>query len=149
MWVGVTAIKVLVNNTDKWIYVQNHESPNQHFSFEVMPPKNLLSPYNEYGVNIWVPWCTSQGDFDNGHFLEIGSWDANNEPLTKKYVIWQHDRWGGWWGGDGDHIRFSRDGRWHNINGNWVPGANYVNGDRLLRINALDSNSGLFLVSIG
>jgi hypothetical protein len=148
MWMGATTIRVVVNNTDKWVYVQNHERPNQHFSFEVMPPKNLLSPFNEYRVSIPVPWCTNQGEFNDEHYLEIGSWDGNNAPLTRKYVIWQHHRWGGWWGGDGDHIRFSRDGQWHNVNGDWVPGDNFVDGERLLRINDLDSNTGLFLVNI-
>ncbi len=154
---GVTQITRVVNNSDGWVYIQNHESPNQPQPgcFEVLPPKDLLSSNNEVAVSISVPWCTSQGDFDAHKYIEIGTWvwqyDQEGvwwrKPFTK-YVLWQHHRWGGWWGGDGDRIRFSRDGQWHNVNGNWVPGASNVDGRRRLRIDALDSDSGLFLENI-
>ena len=137
---GVTAVKRIVNSTNEWLYIQNHENPNNSLHFIVLPPGTSGA------VEMWVPWCTSLADFQADHFIEIGNWTPVGNLLNpvREYIIWQHDR-GTWWGKDGDHVRFSTDGQWHDMNGNWIGGVSAVDGDRNLTVSKVNAADGLSL----
>jgi hypothetical protein len=140
---GITTIKRIVNSTNEWLYIQNHENPNKSGHFIVLPPGTSGT------VEMWVPWCASQADFQADHFIEIGNWAPAGNVLNpiREYIIWQHDR-GTWWGKDGDHVRFSTDGQWHDMNGNWIGGVSAVDGDRNLTISKVNAADGLSLARV-
>jgi hypothetical protein len=114
--------------------------PQQSGHFIVLPPGTSGA------VVMWIPWCTSQADFQADHFIEIGNWTQVGNLLNpvREYIIWQHDR-GTWWGKDGDHIRFSTDGQWHDMNENWIGGVSAVDGDRNLTVSQINAADGLSL----
>jgi hypothetical protein len=124
---GVTAIKKIANYTDQWIYIQNFENSENGRAFAVLGPN-----WSET-IDMWIPHCTNRGDYDGGKYIEIGTWDSAGWPARMKYIIWQHDRRFK----DGDHVRFSTDGKWHDINNDWIPGVHAVDGDRRLEITAI------------
>jgi hypothetical protein len=128
---AVTAIRRVTNSTTQWLYVQNHENPNNGRAFCLLSPGETSDPHE---VNMWIPHCANQGDFNNGKYIEIGTWNGTS-PVPKRYLIWQHNRWG-----DGDHVRFSYRGIWHDEDGHWIPGQHSVDGDRRLTINAFNEN---------
>ena len=136
----ITTVKRIVNSTNDWLYIQNHENPNNSGHFIVLPPGTSGA------VVMWIPWCTSQADFQADHFIEIGNWTQVGNLLNpvREYIIWQHDR-GTWWGKDGDHVRFSTDGQWHDMNGNWIGGVSNVDGGRNLTVSQINAADGLSL----
>jgi hypothetical protein len=118
---AVTTIKWVVNKSNVWVYYQSHQDTDQWL---VMPPNRVLRTDRPWSVSTNIPWCASQSDFNNHHYLEIGGWNAAGGSVPGFY-IWQHDRWFK----DGDRVRYSTSG-WVDIDNNWVPGGETVGGDR-------------------
>ena len=69
-------------------------------------------------VEMAVPWARDPNEFSGHHLrLEIGG--------AARFWIWQAER------GDGDYVRYSTDGAWHNP-GDWVQNTPEVAGDRAI-----------------
>jgi hypothetical protein len=116
---GVTAIKSITNTHANLTYrVKNRENSND--------PELTIAPGQVTPCNMWIPWCTSEKDFDNHHIqiLEVSA------GLVQPIAIWQ----------DGDYVRYSKEGVFQ-PNGNLVLGASYVNGDRSVVISG-ERNAG-------
>jgi hypothetical protein len=121
---GVTYIKWVFNRNNELVLYQNHEN---RADWLVMPPRNLVRGEIAYNRNTGIPWCWDQGRFNDGHWLELATWDAQGNQRTR-HAIWQHDRGSGP-GKDGDRVRFSSGG-WANTSGNHVAGGETVDGER-------------------
>ncbi|GHO68393.1 hypothetical protein KSC_072850 [Ktedonobacter sp. SOSP1-52] len=106
---GVTAIKRIVNNYSSGITVgvKDHENNS-------LPVIALGAGIAD--CDMWIPWCTSQADFDAGHYISITGGETN-------LYLWQEAR------ADGDFVRFSTSGYT-----SCAPVLHYanVNGDRVL-----------------
>lgn len=128
---GVTAIKSISNrHATELYYVSNLEHPADTGG----EGKTLqIQPGETKACNMWIPWCTSQNDFDNNHRIIIVPLAFDVIPVT--FTIWQ----------DGDYVRYSKDGLFHE-NGDFVPGNCTVNGDRSVDIigNSLDDADLVF-----
>ena len=124
---GVTSIRKVINNSTDTVRIDDHENSNASV---VVGPRQTI---DQDVCNIWIPWCTSEGEFNGGHFLVLTG--TSPDTAVRPWWIWQ--QWQPWWtGGDGsDRVRCSRDGRFHNVKFNWVPGDSRVNGDREVVIN--------------
>jgi hypothetical protein len=134
----VTGIKIVVNQTDSWLYIQNHENWDNGRAYAVLSPRETTTE-----IDMWIPMCASANDFPQ-HHLEIGTWDNSGRPNSNRFVIWQHNRAFI----DGDHVRRSRDGLWHDISNNWVDGDSSVDGNRKLTVLNFDSDTGVRLLRI-
>jgi hypothetical protein len=97
---AVTAIKGFKNYTGATVTVRNVERNQTRY---------VGGNGGTLAFDIWIPWCTSQSDFDWNHYMTI---DIPAGPI--KYWIWQHDT-----GGD-DRVRQSTSG--------WQDEAPRVNG---------------------
>lgn len=105
---GVTAIK-RIDNESRWeIWVNNSESQGDN---RRLPPGTFADS------DMWIPWCTRQGEFDAHHITVTGgrTW----------YAIWQS------WKHDGDRVRCSVGDKYYEP-GDWIEGESEVNGDRRL-----------------
>ena len=71
-----------------------------------------------HDVDLWVPWA-GKGDFGSKHLAAEG---RRNDP---GFWLWQANN------ADGDHVRFSTDGRWYD-RGERVDGISAVDGNRTL-----------------
>lgn len=115
---AVTAIKSIRNDVDAVYAVKNNEHPSdtggEGKALEI--PPGVVVP-----CSMWIPWCGSQGDFDDNHFIIMSPVALDVEPVV--FIIWQ----------DGDYVRYSKDGLFH-PNGNLVQGNNTVGGDRAIQI---------------
>jgi hypothetical protein len=81
-----------------------------------------VGPGSALQVNMWVPWATTAADFPVHHLeLQFGS--------VTRFWIWQCAT-----AEDGDHVRFSIDGAWHDhgrpVHG--VSAVDAVSGDRTM-----------------
>ena len=124
---GVTSIRTVINNSTDTVRIDDHENSSASV---IVGPRQTIGPDL---CNIPIPWCTSTTDFANGHFLVI----TGTSPDTAVLPWWIWQQWEPWWtGGDNsDRVRFSRDGKFHDVKWNWVPGDSRVNGDREVVIN--------------
>jgi hypothetical protein len=86
-----------------------------------------VSPSARTALNMWVPWATSQEEFEHHHLrVEVAADSAANET-GMTYWIWQAER------SDGDWVRYSTDGLWHDP-GRIAVGLAEVGGERTLRV---------------
>ena len=128
---GITTIKRLENRSNSPVKLLNIE--NEHV------PSNevTIAPGTSLAVSIFVPWAAQAQDFPE-HHLEL-QFDGQT-----RYWIWQAARV------DGDFVRFSSDGQWHDpgarvygisvVQSTDIPG---VDGDRTVMV----FNDGFQLVS--
>jgi hypothetical protein len=120
--VAITTVKRLVNHTAGDVVFTDHEGKR---------PRSTTVPRHEEVELDWnVPWCTSPGEFADGHRLTI----VVRTP-ARTFSIWQNAET------DGDYVRLSTDGRYHGENdggvgrrGDHVPGNPAVGGARTVRI---------------
>ena len=112
---GITAITMLDNRSSSTVRLLDIENPGvQGNNVPVGPGQSLQ-------VNMWVPWANTAAQFPGQHLqLEVGS---------VSFWIWQcaTDQ-------DGDHVRFSMDGAWHDhgrpVHG--ISAVDLVSGDRTI-----------------
>ena len=91
---GITAIKRIENRSRSTIQVLNRENPNSRGSNRVVGSGSSIA------ADIWIPWAPRAEDF-MVHHLEIQQFGRT------RYWMWQAAN------ADGDFIRFSTDGLWH------------------------------------
>jgi|1186.fasta_scaffold712608_1 hypothetical protein len=60
---GLTYVAILANLTDKEIKAKNHEVSRE----EVHDAQSAFRCND-----LWIPWCGSQKDYENGHKLSVG-----------------------------------------------------------------------------
>lgn len=108
---GITAIKHIINNSSQTVLIHNHENTANSVT---------IYPNNCATIDIWIPWCASQGDWQNNHYLSLELPDTASTLCW----IWQQDNF----------VRFCTDGQFHN-QGTSVPGTAQIDADRLLTIN--------------
>jgi hypothetical protein len=105
---GVTAIKHFDNESAGTVVVRNVERAQR---WEINSGATM-------GVDIWIPWCVSQVDFDHNHYLMI----EFSEP-ARTYWVWQsNEAWQ-------DRVRYHTEAKWK-PEASPVPGTAEVNGDR-------------------
>ncbi len=104
---GVTAIKAILNRTDKMVEFRKREDVHDTIS---------LDPGQAQVVDVYIPWCDNQQQFDE-RVIEI-RFLTTDEVL----YIWQSK----------GKIRYSFNG-W-NDNGSAVFGTAHEDGDRILTI---------------
>lgn len=109
---NVTAIKRFTNHTPGLADILNVEHAQ----------RMTCSPGQTLDFDIWIPWCTSQVDFDHNHYLSIR---LTNPAIT--YYIWQSNDDGS------DVVRFSTEARWM-AGASVVDGAAWVGNDRTVDI---------------
>lgn len=114
---GVTAFRQINNNSTQTITLINHENSSNTVT---------VKPNTIVGIEVWIPWCVSTGDFKWNHYLEVAKTVYNtgiaiNHGLC---VIWQKD----------NQVCYSTDLQFHDP-GTAIPGVCAINGDRLLTIN--------------
>src|SRR5215208_4864799 len=81
---AVTEIRTVDNNTDRIIYIWDHESG----AFKIIFPGQSQS------FNQWVPWATSVEDFDRGHYIEVGTYETAPSQCSgilfcPRFSFWQ------------------------------------------------------------
>jgi hypothetical protein len=87
---AVTAIKGFKNYTRETVTIRNVERNEKRY---------VGGNGGTLAFDIWIPWCTSQSDFDWNHYMTI-----DIPAPQRKDWIWQHDI-----GGD-DRVRQSQNG---------------------------------------
>jgi hypothetical protein len=118
---AITNIKRIHNAHTKLVFtVENHHNPR-----DTEDPSSEMAKEGGWFIHdIWVPWCASQQDFDNGAFISITSAGVS-------FSIWQQncpDL-------DGDQVRYSTDGAYHPCGeSNRVPNDSVAGGDRDVEI---------------
>jgi hypothetical protein len=117
---GVTAIRVVENKTDRTAEIRNRETPSDTAS-----GRGDVPPQSTQGLYMWIPWCTDSGSFSKRH-ISVDLKDPGG-TVTDRFVVWQADR------GGSDHVRVATDGAWHDP-GDGIGGRSTVNGDRVLEI---------------
>jgi len=129
--VAVTAIRSIRNSNGDSYFVKNNENPNDTGG----PGKSLgVASGQTVPCNMWIPWCTSEADFEGGHFIIMSPVAFNEVPVV--FVIWQ----------EGDYVRYSKDGLFH-PNGDLVPGHASVGGDhdvQIVGLNKFDADLVLY-----
>lgn len=122
---AITNIKRVINNSRSYFVVRNHHHPS-----DTNDPSSQVAPDGFFIHDMWVPWCFGQGDFNAGQFISITSGKADN-PGAFSFTIWQHDCPHL----DGDQVRFSTDGAFHDCDIRLqVPGESVAGGDRKVTI---------------
>jgi hypothetical protein len=109
---GITAIKQFNNQSADTVIVRNVERA-QFWELSRGLPR---------AVDIWIPWCVSQVDFNNNHYMMI----EFRQPV-RTYWIWQSNE------GDLDRVRYTPEGRWKPGAAS-VPGYAYVDGNRSVEL---------------
>jgi hypothetical protein len=113
----VTAIVIVSNLSDRTVDVWNQERPScRNQRWQSMAPhsdKDLRSlPPEENPTcgpgGIWIPWCSSWGDFRNNQNDRYLTVMVDDQRRT--YCIWQHRDT------DGDFVRAVDDFRFHGTN---------------------------------
>src|SRR4051812_115792 len=109
---GVTAITGITNRSDSDVILLDIENP------DAPGHGDTVAPGGSHVVDMWIPWAPRQADFAGKHIrLLFGG--------VPRFWIWQaHNR-------DGDRVRFSTDGAWHDC-GEPVDGMSGVDGPRTL-----------------
>jgi hypothetical protein len=115
---GVTFIKRLENRSSSPIVLLNKENSTARGSGIVVPPKSRIA------ADMAIPWAPALGDFA-GHHLEIVVGGVT------RYWIWQATN------ADGDFIRFSTDGAWHDQ-------GEHAHGYAGVATNLFEAAAGLF-----
>ena len=110
---AITAITLLDNRSSAVVRLLDMENTS-------VPGHNVpVAPGQSLAVNMWVPWADNSGQFPSKHLeLQLGS--------ATRFWIWQNLTWE-----DGDHVRFSMDGAWHD-HGRPVHGVSVTAGDRTI-----------------
>jgi hypothetical protein len=108
---GVTAIKRIENRGSTNLTLVNRENDRI---------ERDIAPGSARAVDIWIPWASNATEFGE-KCLEV------RQGGTTRYWIWQA------WRGDGDYVRYSTDGAWHDP-GARVNGLPDVNGDRTFQV---------------
>jgi hypothetical protein len=93
---GVTEIMQVRNNTNKEIYIWNHES-GEYFEIE---------PGGKVDFTEWVPWTTTADEFLAGHYIEVGNvaryGECGGTGICPRFSFWQENRQS-----SGDKIRYT------------------------------------------
>jgi len=111
---GITTIVGIENRSSGSIDVVSQENPGSGVRVQI----GQTVP-----ARINIPWCTSQGDFEGGHYIRMDG------PPGGFYYLWQsNENWQ-------DRVRFA-DKPWWKPGATPVPGVSEVNGERILVINA-------------
>ena len=122
---AITNIKRIINTSRAFFVVSNHHNPS-----DTNDPSSQVAPDGFFIHDMWVPWCSSQNDFNAGQFISITSGKTNN-PGAFSFTIWQHNCPHL----DGDQVRFSTDGAFHDCSErNQVPNESVAGGDRFVTI---------------
>jgi len=109
---GVTAIKHFDNESAGSVFVRNVERAD---NWEIRTGF-------AGAVDIWIPWCVSQVDFDHNHYLMI----EFRQPV-RTYWVWQsNERFE-------DRVRYNTEGRWKPA-ASPVPGDAGVDGNRSVEL---------------
>lgn len=108
---GVTAIKQIVNQTNGTADITNYENTRTN---QTVPAGASVA------CDIWIPWCTSQADFEHNHYLKVVA------GLRTTWVWQNKDH-------SGDQVRASPEGRFQ-INQTPIEGDSGVDGNRILYI---------------
>jgi hypothetical protein len=108
---GVTAIKRIVNQTGDTVHLTNHENPGTN---------KTIDPRATVACDVWIPWCTSQADFDHNHYLTVAAG-------SRTTWMWQSSE------ASGDRVRVSPVGMFQ-ANQTPIDGDASVNGNRTLYI---------------
>ena len=120
---GVTTVTRVENRTRNRIAVLDLEKQGTGHGV-------LIGPGNSLAVSMNVPWATTRRNFATRHLrVRIGG-----QP---RYWIWQANM------RDGDHVRFSIDGAWHEL-GERIDGISEPDGSRTLVV----MENGIQLVQI-
>lgn len=148
---AITAIKRLYNERERvTILVENKENPGK-----VGNRVPLGFSYSASGFadcDIWIPWCATEDDFLNGHFIEVSVYGPpvllqppdiwGNGPLLATYRVWQAAH------ADGDFVRFSAGLNGvvpsYVVPGQTLDGDATVGGDRALKITQSGIQIGRF-----
>jgi hypothetical protein len=121
---GVTAIKKIVNNTDRHVFIQCLENPGKGGNSASVRPGQSAT------CNMWIPWCIGSDQWKHHHIWLSWMIYINGVPAslsTKFYWIWQN----------GDFVRASTDGKWKSAYAQ-IPGECGVNGDRIVIVESLE-----------
>jgi hypothetical protein len=93
---SVTEIMQVRNETNKEIYIWNHES-GEYFEIEPGGTANFTE---------WVPWATTADEFLAGHYIEVGNVETLLEcggiGICPRFSFWQENR-----KSSGDRIRYT------------------------------------------
>lgn len=117
---GVTAIKLLRNQTGERLNIQDLENPSHDGNHAI------AQPHSDAGCNMWIPWCIGSDQWA-GHHIEVAVLNPSL-PIMKKFLwIWQN----------GDYVRDSTDGSWHSRDA-IMDGESGVNGDRILVVTSVN-----------
>jgi hypothetical protein len=91
-----------------------------------------LRPNEGIGTDMWIPWCSSQSDFDQNHCILIQKPEVvainpdgtiTRTPAVTFFTLWQKD----------NKVCVSLDGQWHS-DCDGTPGTSTTGGDRRLRV---------------
>jgi hypothetical protein len=59
--------------------------------FPVVPDHVVLNPGEEKGSGgMWTPWCDSQQELEEGHYIVITMKKGHDEQLTQVFHVFQH-----------------------------------------------------------
>lgn len=117
---GVTAIKRLVNETNRTIRMQCLENRGWDSN------NAYALPGKSDTCNMWIPWCIGSDQWWK-HHIWLAWTLAPGTPQYKFFYIWQN----------GDFVRSTTDHRWKSAD-HRIPGESGVNGDRILVVKSLD-----------
>jgi hypothetical protein len=137
---AVTVITKVCNETNKEIYIWNHESGKriQIAPAGDRPPRRTCQDFNE-----WVPWAWTADRFDEGHYIEVGNvetfYECGGIVYCARFSFWQEHR-----KSDGDKVRYTGqnppDGpRNYRSYADPIPGSNITGSRRSLYIKNLGS----------
>lgn len=128
---AITTITSLENESAGGVYIQDYENPDWTGN-----SAHVSSDQTGY-CNMWIPWCTSVADFNDGHYIEIEG--EGDNAISQKYWIWQESIW---WD---DRIRYNTE-RYYKLSAPAVPGANWTGGNRSVEI---DGDGSMVFFNVG
>src|SRR5688572_23591907 len=96
---GITAIKRIENRSRSTVMLFNR-AREQEVGVYARGANIPIAPGSSIAADMWIPWAPAAADFPIQH-LEI------SQGGVTRYWIWQAAN------ADGDFIRFSTDGKWH------------------------------------
>lgn len=120
---GVTSIIRVQNASDFRVQFQNQQSPTKKGNFGTVWPGKVFE------CEMWVPWCTNEADYMNGHYISL---TLHDDLGPRHYFqIWQAA------GPDGDFVRLRPirgDGSEHFGPARPIAGISRVDGERGLLV---------------